>query len=177
MIRAGRNLVRIVSDVFGDQDVHVGPASYDISLGPVIYEGNKRSKVFIGDDGKVYYEGFKLHELEEGDVFTFRPGRLYIASSKEYVRMPNNAAGLLFLRSSAGRRGLDHLHAGYIDPGFQGTITFELTAAVPTEFRIGERIAQLVLIHTDFWVSYDGQYQGQEGPRLAGELVQDGKEA
>jgi len=78
---------------------------------------------------------------------------------------------MLFLKSSTGRKGLEHLHAGYGDPGFEGQWTLEIINHWPysqTVF-VGQRLLQLVLCDTypvvrDY--SETGHYQAQTGPTV-----------
>ncbi|NPA76852.1 MAG: dCTP deaminase [Candidatus Diapherotrites archaeon] len=168
MLITGRTL-RSIAESLSEDKLHVGTSSIDVRLGNKFYIGDSQSsEIIIAEDGVVEYRGFEYVEKEHGEVFTFEPGKLYIAESKEYIRIPGNMGAFLALRSSAGRRGLDHLHAGWLEPGWEGYITFELNAIVRTQFRIGERIAQLVFIRADEWTQYAGQYQKQTGPVLAG---------
>ena len=53
--------------------------------------------------------------------------------------------GELRLKSSAARNGLDHALAGWIDPGFDGTLTLELHAHRPIELQAGKAYVQLVV--------------------------------
>lgn len=75
------------------------------------------------------------------------PGSFILCHTLETVKIPNNLVGKLFLKSSAGRRGLEHLHAGYIDPGFEGQLTLELINHWPGTRVLmpGERLLQLTL--------------------------------
>ena len=154
--------------VFGmeNQAEQVQPASIDVRLAGKFLVSGKGAKITIGEDGKIEYHGFKEVELEEGDVIKISRGKLVIASTIERFNMPPNIAGQFLMRSSAGRRGLDHLHAGYLDPGWHGHITLELTAIVQTEFKVGERIGQVILFKTTGYSPYRGQYNGQVGPTL-----------
>lgn len=142
------------AELLGVHPEDVNPASVDIRLGGHIIEHTPL--------------GLKVeHRLKHGEDFTFQPGHFYIAHSQEYTRCPVTHAWMLMLKSSTGRKGLDHLHAGWGDPGFEGQITFELSALIPASFRVGDRIAQLVYLRLTAppEVPYNktGRYQGQRG--------------
>jgi dCTP deaminase len=92
-----------------------------------------------------------------------------LASTQEFVRMPNGIAGDVKLKSTMARSGLDHALAGWIDPGFEGRITLELHAHRKVVLTPGQRICQIVL-HTmseEPAVAYVGRYQHQSEPTPA----------
>lgn len=95
-----------------------------------------------------------------------------LLSTMEFTRIPNNAVAMLFLKSSTGRKGLEHLHAGYGDPGFCGQWTLEVVNHWPYPVKIypGQRLFQLVLmdcypVNKDY--SLTGHYQNQRNPTPA----------
>lgn len=107
------------------------------------------------------------------DELVMTPGSFYLLDTMEYIRMPHNAVGKLFLKSSAGRMGIEHLHAGYVDPEFEGTLTLEIETRVPWELTIekGKRLVQLTIemMTASPLMSYSmtGRYQGQSTPTLS----------
>jgi len=109
-------------------------------------------------------------ELCDGDQLVLEPGRFYLMDTIEYIVMPPNAVGKLFLKSSAGRMGIEHLHAGYVDPDFSGTLTLELEIRVPWPITIKkhQRLVQLTLesMMSTPLKSYSkvGRYNGQRQP-------------
>ena len=106
-----------------------------------------------------------------GDYLDIWPGVAILASTVEYVSLPDNCAGFVMLKSSAARKGLDHALAGWVDPGFQGNLTLELHAHRPVRLTPGERLVQMAV----FWCqgvpirtyAQTGRYQGQVGPTEA----------
>lgn len=133
----------------------INPASIDLRLGPlyrVPQEDGWSEPREIPETGL---------ELVDGDFV--------LMHTLEYVTMPDSAVGLLCLKSSTGRKGLEHLHAGYIDPGFRGEITLEVVCHWPygRVVHVGERFCQLVLAcvgAVDNLYGAVGHYQGQVGP-------------
>lgn len=124
----------------------INPASIDLKLGPEV--------VNLETD-----RGFGIVQL------CIRPGDAYLASTLEYIKMPTNCAGVLYLKSSLARQGLDHALAGFVDPGFEGQLTMELHSHRPVTLYPGQRIVQLVLYECYEPVRpYNGRYQGQKGP-------------
>ncbi len=96
-----------------------------------------------------------------------------LCHSLEVTKIPLNAVAKLFLKSSAGRRGIEHLHAGYGDPGFEGQWTFELFSHWPGDIVIkpGDRLLQITLEECSGVVEVPygktGHYQAQEGATVA----------
>ena len=90
-----------------------------------------------------------------------------LATTMEYVTLPDNLTAFVEGRSSLGRMGLFIQNAGWVDPGFRGEITLELFNAnrCAIELRAGRRVGQLVLAEMDAPAlhPYSGKYQGQTG--------------
>ena len=108
------------------------------------------------------------------DFFILHPGEFVLASTYEVITLPDDIAGRLEGKSSLGRLGLlTHSTAGFIDPGFSGHITLELSnvANLPVKLYPGMKIGQLCLIklssaaeHPCGSAVYGSRYQGQRGP-------------
>jgi len=110
-------------------------------------------------------------ELCDDFVIPLEPGDFILACTREVVRLGPAYAARVEGRSSIGRLGVQiHTTAGFIDPGFEGQITLEITNVAPWEvhLRPGMRIAQLAVMR--MWgtpladYSAKGHYQGQRGP-------------
>jgi len=108
------------------------------------------------------------------EYFILHPGEFVLASTYEVITLPDDIAGRLEGKSSLGRLGLlTHSTAGFIDPGFSGHITLELSnvANLPVKLYPGMKIGQLCLIklsssaeHPYGSAIYGSRYQGQRGP-------------
>lgn len=108
------------------------------------------------------------------DPFVLHPGEFVLGSTLEVVTLPDDLAGRLEGKSSLGRLGLlTHSTAGFIDPGFTGHITLELSnvANLPITLWPGMKIGQLCLFrlstpaeHPYGSEVYGSRYQGQRGP-------------
>ena len=110
----------------------VNPASIDVTLGDVILVEN--------DHG-----GFTPFNIKH-ETFYIPPGGFVLASTAELVRVPNNLECIFQLKSSRGREGYEHALAGYIDAGFTGKVTLELSNLrrfKELPLRAGLRIGQL----------------------------------
>jgi dCTP deaminase len=115
-----------------------------------------------------------LAEPAGDDPFVLHPGEFVLGSTLEVVTLPDDLAGRLEGKSSLGRLGLlTHSTAGWIDPGFTGHITLELSnvANLPITLWPGMKIGQLCLFrlaspaeHPYGSQMYGSRYQGQRGP-------------
>jgi dCTP deaminase len=113
-------------------------------------------------------------ETAEGDNFVLHPGEFVLGSTFEQVGLPDDLAGRLEGKSSLGRLGLlTHSTAGFIDPGFTGHITLELSnvANLPITLWPGMKIGQLCLFRLSSPAErpygsegVGSRYQGQRGP-------------
>ncbi|GAB3279005.1 dCTP deaminase [Actinocorallia lasiicapitis] len=109
-----------------------------------------------------------------GEAFILHPGEFVLASTYEVFVLPDDVAGRLEGKSSLGRLGLlTHATAGWIDPGFSGHVTLELSnvATLPIKLWPGMKIGQMCLFRTSSPVEhpygsseYGSRYQGQRGP-------------
>lgn len=84
--------------------------------------------------------------LPVGSPFVLHPGEFALATTLEYLKIPNYLAARIEGRSTWGRVGLQiHSTAGFVDPGFEGTLTFELhnLGKLPLPLYPGVRISQL----------------------------------
>lgn len=88
----------------------------------------------------------EIIHVQPMEAFILHPDEFALASTLEYIILPNNIAGRLEGRSTWGRVGLQvHSTAGFVDPGFEGTLTFELhnMGKLPIPLYPGVRVAQI----------------------------------
>lgn len=90
----------------------VNPASYDVRLG---------SELLIES-----INGFSAIDISD-HVYMLKPGEFALGVTMEYFKLPTNLEAVFQLKSSRGREGYEHALAGYIDPGYHGEITLELS--------------------------------------------------
>jgi dCTP deaminase len=115
-----------------------------------------------------------LVEPADEEPFVLHPGEFVLGSTLEVVRIPDDLAARLEGKSSLGRLGLlTHSTAGFVDPGFSGHITLELSnvANLPITLWPGMKIGQLCLFglsspaeHPYGSAVYGSRYQDQRGP-------------
>jgi len=111
-------------------------------------------------------------EVRIAKSLTLTRGEFYLLDTLETITIPDNAVGWLALKSSMGRSGLEHLHAGFFDPGFSGTATLEVENRAPWPLTIerGQRIIQIALCDCEVPErSYQmtGRYNNQAEPEPA----------
>ena len=116
----------------------------------------------------------RLIEPVGDEPFILHPGEFVLGSTYEVVGLPDDIAGRLEGKSSLGRLGLlTHSTAGFIDPGFTGHVTLELSnvATLPITLYPGMKIGQLCLFRLSSPAEYPygsaaagSRYQGQRGP-------------
>ncbi|CAB4710469.1 unannotated protein [freshwater metagenome] len=151
----------------------IQPSSVDVRLDKFfrVFENHKYSVI----DPSIEQAELTREVITEGDdPFILHPGEFVLASTYEVITLPDDIAGRLEGKSSLGRLGLlTHSTAGFIDPGFSGHITLELSnvANLPVKLFPGMKIGQLCLIklsspaeHPYGSEKYGSRYQGQRGP-------------
>lgn len=154
-------------------DPYIGPSSLDLHLdnraliiaAPV--DGEKYRPAMLGEDMSHFFT-----ELMGWTSLIIRPGDFMLLSTVEKIKFPDNIAGFVQGRSSIARAGIQVHAAGFVDPGFEGTITLEVTnmTSVPLVIPAGIRICQMVFARssknsgTPYSKKIDAKYQGQSGP-------------
>ncbi|HET7326087.1 MAG TPA: dCTP deaminase [Nocardioidaceae bacterium] len=116
----------------------------------------------------------RLIEPERGEPFILHPSEFVLASTYEVVSLADDIAARLEGKSSLGRLGLlTHSTAGFIDPGFSGHVTLELSnvATLPIKLWPGMKIGQLCFFrlsspaeHPYGSARHGSRYQDQRGP-------------
>lgn len=141
----------------------IQPASVDVTLGSSFVEIAEHTGGVNTMNSKILYN--EIYPVE-GRV-TIQPCSFLLATTQEYLSIPDDVTCFVEGRSSIGRMGLFVQNAGWVDPGFRGEITLELFNAskVPIQLEVGRRIAQLVFVKMSdpCRAPYQGKYQGQSG--------------
>jgi dCTP deaminase len=116
----------------------------------------------------------ELVEIDDEQPFILHPGEFVLGSTLERVRLPDDLVARLEGKSSLGRLGLlIHSTAGFIDPGFDGHVTLELSnvANLPITIYFGMKIGQLSFVQLSEPAEkpygsggLGSKYQGQKGP-------------
>lgn len=116
----------------------------------------------------------RLVEVGPDEPFVLHPGEFVLASTYEVISLPDDVAARLEGKSSLGRLGLvTHSTAGFIDPGFSGHVTLELSnlATLPIKLWPGMKVGQFCFfrlssptVHPYGSSVYANRYQDQRGP-------------
>ena len=151
----------------------IQPSSIDVRLDRLfrLFDNHKYAYIDPAEDQP---ELTHLIETKPDEPFILHPGEFVLGATYEQVTLPDNVAARLEGKSSLGRLGLlTHSTAGFIDPGFSGHVTLELSnvATLPIKLWPGMKIGQLCFFQlsspaeTPYGSSaYGSRYQGQRGP-------------
>ena len=162
---------RIVVDPLGDGCVQ--PASVDLHLDRrlLLFRNSRRPFIDVREDMSDLTE---MQEIEADQPFMLHPGEFVLASTMEHIELPGDLVARLEGKSSLGRIGLlIHSTAGYVDPGWKGHLTLELSnvANLPVTLYYAMKIGQLSFLRLT--TSADNlygspelgsKYQGQTEP-------------
>ncbi|MFC0624732.1 dCTP deaminase [Kribbella deserti] len=151
----------------------VQPSSIDVRLDRFfrVFENHRYPHI---DPAEEQPDLTRTVEPEGDEPFILHPGEFVLGSTYELVTLPDDVAARLEGKSSLGRLGLlTHSTAGFIDPGFSGHVTLELSnvATLPIKLWPGMKIGQLCFFklsspaeHPYGSDKYGSRYQGQRGP-------------
>ena len=154
-------------------DAMVQPSSVDVRLDRFFRVFENHRYPFI-DPAEEQPDLTRAVEPVGDEPFILHPGEFVLASTYEVVTLPDDVAARLEGKSSLGRLGLlTHSTAGFIDPGFSGHVTLELSnvATLPIKLWPGMKIGQLCFFQLSsaaenpYGSAASGsRYQGQRGP-------------
>ena len=176
--------------LLSDRDIRAEIASGRVALEPFEAEMVQPSSVDVRIDR--YFRVFENHryphidpsveqaeltrlvEPDGDEPFILHPGEFVLGSTYEVVSLPDDVSARLEGKSSLGRLGLlTHSTAGFIDPGFTGHVTLELSnvATLPIKLWPGMKIGQLCFFRLSSAAeapygsgAQGSRYQGQRGP-------------
>lgn len=151
----------------------VQPSSADVRLDKFfrVFENHRYSVI---DPSIEQPDLTRIIEVDAAEPFVLHPGEFVLGSTFEQVRLSGSIAARLEGKSSLGRLGLlTHSTAGFIDPGFSGHVTLELSnmATLPIKLWPGMKVGQLCFFQLTSPAAnpygsqvYGSRYQGQRGP-------------
>ena len=170
-IREQIDVGRITIDPFDPACVQ--PSSVDLHVDATFRTFHNARYPYI-DVRKEMGELTELVEVKPDEAFILHPGEFVLGSTLERVGLPDDLVARLEGKSSLGRLGLlIHSTAGYVDPGWDGYLTLELSnvANLPITIYPGMKIGQISFFRltTAAEVPYGSaragsKYQGQRGP-------------
>ncbi len=151
----------------------VQPSSVDLRLDSAfrVFENHRYPHI---DPRRPQEDLTSLVEVPDGEAFVLHPGEFVLGATFERVRLANDIVARLEGKSSLGRLGLlIHSTAGFVDPGFEGFLTLELSnvANLPIAIYPGMRIGQISFYQLSTEADHPygsreagSKYQGQRGP-------------
>lgn len=127
------------------------PASVDLRLGASfrVFHNHRAAAIDLREPPARLTE---LVEVGDDEPFVIHPGEFVLGRTLEWVRLPDDVVARIEGKSSLGRLGLIvHATAGFVDPGFEGTLTLEITnlTRIPIILWPGKPIAQLSFMALD----------------------------
>lgn len=149
---------------------NVNAASLDVCLGNEIYVEEFRQTSIPVDYRR--RERLNMRRVELPDTgYAIRPGEFFLAHTVEKCNFADDTAALFRIKSSMGRIGLEHMDAGWVDPGFNGKLTLEfknMTSYHNILLRPGDKIGQLIFfkgepVNAEQSYRTRGNYNGAEG--------------
>lgn len=163
----------------------IQPASVDVHLDKKLLVFKTWRSPFFIDVKQSLHDLTELVEIEDENPFYLQPGEFVLGSTLEDITLPDDIVGRLEGKSSLGRIGLlIHSTAGYVDPGWRGHLTLELSnvAKLPITLYYGMKIGQISFLRLTAAAerlygdeSLGSKYQGQVEP-TASRYYQDFKE-
>lgn len=151
----------------------IQPSSIDVRLDRFFRLFDNHKYPFI-DPAEDQPDLTRAVEVVPDEPFILHPGEFVLGATYEVVTLPDDIAARLEGKSSLGRLGLlTHSTAGFVDPGFSGHVTLELSnvATLPIKLWPGMKIGQLCFFQLTSSAEkpygsseYGSRYQGQRGP-------------
>ena len=151
----------------------VQPASVDVRLGTE-FRVMRNSRLTHIDPFESQQKLMDTVSVPVGEPFVLHPGEFALGHTAEVIGCPDDIVGIVNGKSSLGRLGIQvHATAGFIDPGFKGTVVLELSnvANLPITIYHGMPIGQLSFMQMDravdspYGTEENGsKYQGQAEP-------------
>ena len=167
----------LVVEPLDDVDLQVQPASIDVRLGREFLEFQRANIPCIHPNSEQEVEKYVSETVvDEGEEFVLHPGDFVLGTTKERVEVPPDLVAQVEGRSSLGRLAVVvHATAGFIDPGYRGQITLELSnlGTAPVALTPGMRISQLVFTELKsratrpYGSERGSKYQDQRGPQAS----------
>ena len=158
MILGHHEILKNLDELFPyDKPYKIGAASVDVRVG---------DSAIVESGGTIDIR----HTTEESPYWLY-PYDFLLVSMLEYTVVPAGLSCLFLLKSTSARSGLQHAFSGWIDPGWEGRLTMEISnskraSSIPIWY--GKPIGQLVYMQTEGSGIYNGRYQKDvsvQGPK------------
>jgi dCTP deaminase len=167
----------LVVEPLADVDLQVQPASVDVRLGREFLEFQRANIPCIHPNRETEVDDYVTEtRVEDGEEFILHPGDFVLGTTRERVEIPSDLVAQVEGRSSLGRLAVVvHATAGFVDPGYRGQITLELSnlGTAPVALTPGMRVSQLVFTELSsraerpYGSDRGSKYQDQAGPQAS----------
>ncbi len=174
-IRARLAAGDLAIEPLADGALQIQPASVDLRLGDEFLVYRAASVACLDPrDPETIPRAMDSVRVAPGEAFVLHPGEFALGTTTERVKIPANLVGVVDGRSSIGRLAVVvHATAGFIDPGFEGQITLELSniGSIPVKLYPSMRIAQIVFhamtspAERPYGAERGSSYNQQAGPQ------------
>ncbi|WP_211311837.1 dCTP deaminase [Halarchaeum salinum] len=167
----------LVVEPLDDPELQIQPASIDVRLGKQFLEFQHANIPCIHPTDETEVEDYVTETVvDEDGEFILHPGDFVLGTTKERVEIPPDLVAQVEGRSSLGRLAIVvHATAGFVDPGFRGKITLELSnlGTAPVALTPDMRISQIVFTELSspakrpYGAERGSKYQDQNGPQAS----------
>jgi dCTP deaminase len=167
----------LVIEPLDDVDQQVQPASVDLRLGAEFLEFQRTNISCIHPTREREVSDYITETVVADDEeFVLHPGDFVLGTTRERIEMPRDLVANVEGRSSLGRLAVVvHATAGFVDPGYRGQVTLELSnlGTAPVALTPGMRVSQLVFTELSspadrpYGSERGSKYQDQEGPQAS----------
>lgn len=167
----------LVVDPLDDPELQIQPASVDVRLGREFLEFRRANIPCIHPNSEQEVDEYVAETVvEESGEFVLHPGDFVLGTTMERVEIPPDLVAQVEGRSSLGRLAVVvHATAGFIDPGYRGQVTLELSnlGNAPVALTPGMRVSQLVFTELKtpaerpYGSERGSKYQDQRGPQAS----------
>ncbi|MDD5760812.1 MAG: dCTP deaminase [Candidatus Pacebacteria bacterium] len=154
----------------------IGPASIDLKLGPIFKKFNISKQCLLDTKKELPDKDFIITKrVKPNEPFILHPNDFVLASTKEYIKVPNNVILKVEGKSTLARMGILVHTAGFVDPGFEGALTLEISnqSDLPVALYRDMYICQVAVeyLSSPAEVPYNKRekslYSKSQGPKIA----------
>lgn len=154
----------------------IGPASIDLKLGSIFKKFNISKQSLLDTKKKLPDKDFIItRKIKANEPFILHPNDFILASTKEYVKVPDDMILKMEGKSTLARMGILVHTAGFVDPGFEGTLTLEISnqSNLPVALYIDMYICQIAVeyLSSPVEIPYNKRkkslYSKSQGPKTA----------
>lgn len=154
-------------------DIQIGESTIDLRIGNVFKMSRQTRTPYIDISTNEMERFFDTTYRDFGEDFILYPNQLVLASTFEFIKLPNNIMSHVYTRSSINRLGINI--ASIVQPGYSGTLTLELKNIGHNAIKLtaGMRVVQLVLfdVQSDKFIPYskirDAKYIANTEPKIS----------